>query len=167
MLVIDGVSKSYGAIDALVDVSLVVQPGEIVALVGENGAGKSTLVKCIAGAEIPDSGSINVDGTSIGRSPKSAMRRGVSVVWQDLALCENLDVSADLFLGRELVSGVGLRRSSMHSATTQVFSNLGVEVPDLTRPVRRSTAAGRHRSSNPRQAACVDSGRTNGSSRRD
>ena len=137
MLVLQHVTKSYGAIRALDDVSFSVEPGEVVAVVGENGAGKSTLVKCIAGAEIPDTGSIAVGGASIGRSPKTSLRRGISVVWQDLALCENLDVAANLFLGQELVSGVGLNRAEMHSATMQVFRDLGVEVPDLSRPIGR------------------------------
>ncbi|MGH1505144.1 MAG: ATP-binding cassette domain-containing protein [Acidimicrobiales bacterium] len=137
MLVLEGVSKSYGAIDALDDVSFTVHPGEIVAVVGENGAGKSTLVKCIAGAELPDRGSLRLNGSALGRNPRTVLRQGVSVVWQDLALCENLDVPANLFLGRERVNAVGLQRSAMHSAAVDVFRSLGVEVPDLSRPIQR------------------------------
>ena len=137
MLELQRVSKTYGAIRALTDVSATVEQGSILALVGENGAGKSTLVKCIAGAEVPDSGTITVDGHSIGKTPKSAIQRGVSVVWQDLALCENLDVTANLFLGREVSGGLGLRRSTMHSATRRVFEELDVAVPDLGRSIER------------------------------
>ena len=137
VLELQGVTKSYGGIRALDGVSLEVEPGEILALVGENGAGKSTLVRCIAGAESQDGGTITIRGEEVGRTPRGAMRQGISVVWQDLALCENLDVAANLFLGREIVSGVGLQRSTMHSAAMTVFADLGVEVPDLTRPIQR------------------------------
>ena len=99
MLVVDGLSKSYGAISALSDVSVSVEAGEVLALVGENGAGKSTLVRCMARAETQDSGSVRVDGVEVGRTPRAAIEQGISVVWQDLALCENLDVAANLFLG--------------------------------------------------------------------
>ena len=135
MLVVDGLSKSYGAISALDDVSVSVEAGEVLALVGENGAGKSTLVRCMARAETQDSGSVRVDGQEVGRTPRSAIEQGISVVWQDLALCENLDVAANLFLGREIASGLGLQRSAMHSAALSVFADLGVEVPDLSRPI--------------------------------
>ena len=104
MLVVDGLSKSYGAISALSDVSVSVEAGEVLALVGENGAGKSTLVRCMARAETQDSGSVRVDGVEVGRTPRAAIEQGISVVWQDLALCENLDVAANLFLGREIAS---------------------------------------------------------------
>lgn len=135
MLKLHRVTKAYGAIRALSDVTVALERGEILAVVGENGAGKSTLVKCIAGAEVPDSGSITMDGKSIGRTPKSALQCGLSVVWQDLALCENLDVTANLFLGREMADGFGLRQSAMHSKTKSVFRSLGIEVPDLSRPI--------------------------------
>lgn len=137
VLKLANVTKSYGAITALDNVSLTVRPGEILALVGENGAGKSTLVRCIAGAETQDAGTVQIDGVEVGRSPRDAIRHGISVVWQDLALCENLDVAANLFLGREIVSGVGLQRSTMHSAAIQAFADLDVTVPDLNRPIQR------------------------------
>lgn len=137
VLKLEGVTKSYGAIHALENVSMSVGSGEILALVGENGAGKSTLVRCIAGAETQDAGSIMLDGVEVGRTPREAIRQGISVVWQDLALCENLDVSANLFLGREMVGPTGLRRSAMHSEALRIFADLDVEVPDLTRPIQR------------------------------
>ena len=137
MLQLRGVTKSYGAIRALSDVTATLDRGEILAVVGENGAGKSTLVRCIAGAEVPDSGSVTIDGASIGRTPKLALQSGLSVVWQDLALCENLDVTSNLFLGREMAAGFGLRQSAMRSTTKRVFRSLGVDVPDLSRPIER------------------------------
>lgn len=137
MLTLTDVTKRYGSIRALTDVSMSVEPGEIVAVVGENGAGKSTLVRCIAGAIGPDSGRITVDGVELGNSPRAAIRQGVSVVWQDLALCENLDVTANLFLGRELSRSAGLRQAAMHSQAAKAFADLEVEMNGLDRPIER------------------------------
>ncbi len=137
MLEVRGVSKRYGSIRALDDVSLHVEPGEIVALVGENGAGKSTLVRAIARAVLPDDGEVLIDRTPLGRSPRDAIAAGISVVWQDLALCDNLDVTANLFLGRELDRGGTLRPSAMHARAEEVFRRLAVAVPGLDRPVER------------------------------
>ncbi len=97
------IRKSFGAIEALRGVNLAIAPGEVVGLVGDNGAGKSTLMKMLAGAEIPDSGRMLVDGAEMTRSgPRSAREHGIEMVYQDLALCNDLDVAANLFLGREL-----------------------------------------------------------------
>ncbi|MFV1991781.1 MAG: ATP-binding cassette domain-containing protein, partial [Acidimicrobiales bacterium] len=137
MLKLTGVSKRYGSIRALTDVSMTVESGEIVALVGENGAGKSTLVRCIAGAISRDSGSITLNGFELGKNPREAIQQGVSVVWQDLALCENLDVTANLFLGRELSGGAGLRQASMHSEAARAFADLNVTMTGLDRPIER------------------------------
>ena len=130
-------SKSYGSISALSDVSLRAEPGKVLAVVGENGAGKSTLVRCIARAVVPDSGTVAIDGVGLGRSPRDAIASGLSVVWQDLALCENLDVTANLFLGRELGTRGGLRTAAMRSRAASVFDNLNVSVPELNRPIER------------------------------
>ena len=101
---IDGVSKSFGAVEALRKVNLEARRGEVVGLVGDNGAGKSTLLKIIAGVESADSGRILVDGKEVAvRSPQMAADAGIQTVFQDLALCENLDVTANLFLGNEKV----------------------------------------------------------------
>ena len=137
MLDVQAISKSFGSIQALSEVSLRVRSGEIVAVVGENGAGKSTLVKCIARSVIPDTGSVSVGGASLGRGPRDAIESGVSVVWQDLALCENLDVTSNLFLGREVGRGLRLRTASMHARASAMFRDLRVEVPDLDRPIQR------------------------------
>ncbi len=99
-----GISKSFGAVQALTEVEFEVFPGEIVALVGDNGAGKSTLVKTIAGTYQPDSGSICFEGREVNlHSPHDATRLGIETVYQDLALCDNLDVVQNMFLGRERI----------------------------------------------------------------
>lgn len=130
-------SKRYGSIRALRDVSLHIDEGEIVAIVGENGAGKTTLVRCVARVLPPDSGTITVDGVELGRRPRDAIGHGVAVVWQDLALCENLDVTANLFLGRETGSRGTLKAAAMERDAGGVFASLGVELPGLDRPIER------------------------------
>ncbi len=137
MLEVTGVSKRYGSIHALNEVSFAVGQGEIVAVVGENGAGKSTLVQCIARSTLPDGGVVSVDDVVLGRSPRDAIASGVSVVWQDLALCENLDVTANLFLGREFERAGALKTASMRSRAAAIFRNLNVDVPELDRPIQR------------------------------
>src|SRR5256884_8129997 len=97
-----GINKSFGAVRALTDVDFEVYAGEVVGLVGDNGAGKSTLIKTIAGVGPADSGEIFVEGQPVKiTSPQVATRLGIETVYQDLALCDNLDVVANLFLGRE------------------------------------------------------------------
>ena len=137
MLEVRHLSKRYGPISALSDVSLRVDEGEIVAVVGENGAGKSTMVRCVARVLPPDSGTITVDGVELGRRPRDAISRGVAVVWQDLALCENLDVTANLFLGREVGSRGTLEAAAMERDAGGLFTSLGVELPGLDRPIER------------------------------
>src|SRR5215208_1720541 len=106
VLALKGVSKSFGPVQALSDVDFEVQPGEVVALVGDNGAGKSTLVKTIAGIHPADSGTISFEGRDVTiTSPTDAVELGIATVYQDLALCDNLDVVENLFLGREELSG--------------------------------------------------------------
>src|SRR5260221_3092901 len=96
------ISKSFGSVQALTDVDLEVHRGEVVALVGDNGAGKSTLIKTVAGIHSADSGQIFFEGKPVNISgPKDAARLGIEVVYQDLAVCDNLDVVQNMFLGRE------------------------------------------------------------------
>ena len=111
LLELDGVSKRFGPVQALDRVDFAVNAGEVVGLVGDNGAGKSTLVKTIAGIHAADSGTIRFDGEQVSISkPQDAVALGIATVYQDLALCDNLDVVANLFLGREEISpGPGLR----------------------------------------------------------
>ena len=105
MLELRGISKHFGAVQALTEVDFEVYPGEVVALVGDNGAGKSTLVKCVAGTHAPDEGKIIFDGREVKiASPSDATHLGIETVYQDLALCDNLDVVQNMFLGRERVS---------------------------------------------------------------
>ncbi len=105
ILELRGVSKRFGAVHALTDVDFEVYPGEVVALVGDNGAGKSTLIKCVAGTHAPDDGTIVFDGEEVRiHTPHDATRLGIETVYQDLALCDNLDVVQNMFLGRERVA---------------------------------------------------------------
>ena len=97
------ISKKFGAVSALTDIDLDVHAGEVVALVGDNGAGKSTLIKILAGVHLPTSGTIEFDGRQVALdNPATALNMGIATVFQDLALCENLDVVANLFLGHEM-----------------------------------------------------------------
>ncbi|MEI6624635.1 MAG: ATP-binding cassette domain-containing protein, partial [Actinomycetes bacterium] len=110
LLSLKGVSKRFGANEALTGVDFQVGAGEVVALVGDNGAGKSTLVKAIAGVQIADEGKFFFDGKPVRiSSPQDAVALGIATVYQDLALCDNLDVVANLYLGRELFSKGALR----------------------------------------------------------
>jgi D-xylose transport system ATP-binding protein len=102
LLELRGVSKSFGSVQALTDVDFEVREGEVMALVGDNGAGKSTLIKCVAGIHPMDEGEILYGGHEVHiHSPKDAARLGIEVVYQDLALCDNLDVVQNMYLGRE------------------------------------------------------------------
>lgn len=104
LLELRSVSKSFGAVQALDAVDFEVYAGEVVALVGDNGAGKSTLIKVISGVHLPDSGTIRFDGDDVRlHTPADATRHGIETVYQDLALCDNLDVVQNMFLGREEV----------------------------------------------------------------
>jgi D-xylose transport system ATP-binding protein len=104
ILELRGIYKRFGAVQALSEVDFEVYAGEVVALVGDNGAGKSTLIKCIAGTHAPDKGSIVFEGKEIHlHSPSDATRLGIETVYQDLAICDNLDVVQNMFLGRERV----------------------------------------------------------------
>ena len=111
-----GISKHFGAVSALTDIDLDVHAGEVVALVGDNGAGKSTLVKILAGVHQPNSGSITFRGQPVTLDdPSTALGLGIATVFQDLALCENLDVVANIFLGRELTPLRVYANRSLHS----------------------------------------------------
>lgn len=128
-----GISKAFGAVQALKDVDFEVWAGEVVGLVGDNGAGKSTLIKIVAGVNPADSGRIYVEGRQVSiSSPQDATRLGIETVYQDLALSDNLDVVANLYLGREdlrpRLPGLGgiLDESKMERRTLDVLRQLGV-----------------------------------------
>ena len=135
LLAVSGLGVRFGPLTALHGVDLGVRAGELVALAGENGAGKTTLVRCIAGDIAPTSGVVVLDGRQVPADPLAAKRRGVSVVWQDLALCDNLDVASNLLLGRErrrqLLSDI-----RMHSDAAGLLKRLGIPLRDTTRSVR-------------------------------
>jgi len=135
LLVLNGVSKSFGAIKALTDVDLTIDKGEIVGLMGDNGAGKSTMVKLIAGNFPPTSGEIVLDGEVVHfHKPVEARAKGIEVVYQDLALCNNLTASANVFLGRELKKSAGPIKWLDHRAMIKKAGELFAELKSETRP---------------------------------
>ncbi|MFL5899896.1 MAG: ATP-binding cassette domain-containing protein [Solirubrobacterales bacterium] len=138
LLEIDGVSKRFGPVQALDRVDFGVGEGEVVALVGDNGAGKSTLVKAIAGIHPPDAGEIRFGGERVTISrPHDATALGIATVYQDLALCDNLDVVANIFLGQEEVTGGPARttrqldEAKMEHRAGDLLSSLAVTIPSL------------------------------------
>jgi D-xylose transport system ATP-binding protein len=133
LLALRGVTKRFGPVQALDDVWLDINDGEVVALVGDNGAGKSTLVKVVSGIYSPDRAAIWWQGQPVTLgSPHAATRLGIATVYQDLALCDNLDVVANLFLGREVRGGIGsLNETRMETRSEELLSNLAVTIPSL------------------------------------
>jgi D-xylose transport system ATP-binding protein len=130
LLALKGISKSFGAVEALKDVELELRAGEVIGLVGDNGAGKSTLIKAIAGVQPADDGETYFEGERVAlRTPQAATGLGIATVYQDLALCENLDVVANLFLGQELGNGAGvhlLDETSMEHRALELLDSIGV-----------------------------------------
>ncbi len=130
-----GVSKSFGAVAALTDVDLEVSAGEVLALVGDNGAGKSTLVKMLAGVHAPDSGSIEFLGEEVTiPGPNAALNLGIATVFQDLALCDNLDVVSNLFLGSE-IRGSRLNEVEMEVRSWELLRQLSAKIPSVRIPI--------------------------------
>ena len=135
VLRLSGISKNFGAVSALTDIDLEVFPGEVVALVGDNGAGKSTLIKTLAGVHQPTSGTIEFNGEEVVlSSPGVALDLGIATVFQDLALCENLDVVANIFLGRE-ISPYRLDEVSMEIKAWKLLNELSARIPSVREPV--------------------------------
>ena len=130
-----GIAKNFGAVQALADIELDVHPGEVVALVGDNGAGKSTLVKILAGVHQPTSGTIEFQGRPVTlSSPGVALEMGIATVFQDLALCENLDVVANLFLGHELKPWA-LDEVTMEVRAWTLLRELAARIPSVRLPI--------------------------------
>src|SRR6185437_560335 len=150
-LQLTNISKAFGAVQALRDVDFEVYDGEVVGLVGDNGAGKTTLVKTIAGVNTPDTGEIFVNGQRAHiSSPYDATRLGIETVYQDLALCDNLDVVNNLYLGREAVSLPAgplspLNEMEMERRTVEVLRQLDVKLPSV-RSVVASLSGGQRQS---------------------
>ncbi|AJE43050.1 MULTISPECIES: ATP-binding cassette domain-containing protein [Streptomyces] len=136
VLALRGVSKRFGAVQALTDVELEVHAGEVVALVGDNGAGKSTLVKTIAGVHPIDEGVIEWAGKAvqIGK-PHDAQNLGIATVYQDLALCDNIDVVGNLYLGRELRKRGVLDEVEMERRSRELLDTLSIRIPSVRIPI--------------------------------
>ena len=135
VLSLKGINKSFGAVAALTDISLEVAAGEVVAIVGDNGAGKSTLVKILAGVHAADSGTIVFDGTEVSiPDPSTAIALGIATVFQDLALCENLDVVENLFLGQEL-SPYRLDEVEMEKRSWGLLRQLSARIATVRVPI--------------------------------
>ena len=134
-LLVSSLTVRFGALTALDDVSLTVRPGECVAIAGENGAGKTTLIRSLGGDIVPDTGTIELAGRVLGSDPISAARLGVRIVWQDLALADNLDIASNVMLGNErrrhLFSSV-----SLHNEAARLLAKLGIPLRDTTRSVK-------------------------------
>jgi D-xylose transport system ATP-binding protein len=148
VLELSGVSKSFGAVQALYEVDFRVAPGQVMALVGDNGAGKSTLIKCIAGIYPFDSGEIRFEGRPVSiHGPKDAAGLGIEVVYQDLALCDNLDVVQNMYLGRELTDGVRkLDETAMEAKAQETLRSLSVTTLRNVRQIVAGLSGGQRQS---------------------
>jgi D-xylose transport system ATP-binding protein len=159
-----GISKRFGAVEALTGVDFEVYAGEVVALVGDNGAGKSTLIKCLAGTHAPDEGTILFQGREVHmHSPSDATRLGIETVYQDLALCDNLDVVQNMFLGREQVTRLlppvveTLAEIEMERRSLEVLRTLSVTTIANVRERVASLSGGQRQSVAISRAAMWDS----------
>jgi ABC-type sugar transport system, ATPase component len=148
LLELRGVSKSFGSVQALTDVDFEVREGEVMALVGDNGAGKSTLIKCVAGIHPMDDGEILFDGEPVSiHSPKEAAKLGIEIVYQDLALCDNLDVVQNMFLGRETHDAFQrLTEPPMEKRAIETLENLRVTTIKSIRQAVATLSGGQRQS---------------------
>src|SRR5262249_54357380 len=135
LLSVQGLAARFGPLRALDRVDLCLRPGELVALAGENGAGKTTLVRCISGGMAPAAGEVLRPGRPVPADPAAVLRRGVAVVWQDLALCDNLDIAANILLGRERRWFL-LSDTRQRAAAAGILRALGIPLDDPSRGVR-------------------------------
>src|SRR6202171_5030777 len=149
LLEMRGITKRFGAVQALTDVNLKVYPAEVIALVGDNGAGKSTLIKTIAGINLPDSGEIIFEGLPVHfTGPRDPAALGISTVYQDLALSDNLDVVANLYLGREETDSPipSISEEQMEKRAREVLKDLNVTTLQSPRLVVASLSGGQRQS---------------------
>ncbi|HYM66134.1 MAG TPA: ATP-binding cassette domain-containing protein [Patescibacteria group bacterium] len=142
VMAVRNVSKSYGGVAAVSDVSLEFPAGSVTAIVGDNGAGKSTLIKILSGVLQPDSGHLEIDGHTVRfASPHTARSLGVETVHQDLSLADHRDVAENLFMGRELEHGIGplgiLAKRRMRSEASRAIADLQVRIPSVRQEVRK------------------------------
>ena len=143
ILSLRGVNKSFGPVHVLKNVDIDVYSGQVTALVGDNGAGKSTLIKCIAGIYAPDSGDFLFEGNKVDiDGPREATAFGIEVVYQDLALCDNLDIVHNMFLGREVKKGYVLNESHMESIARKTLDGLSVRTVKSIRQTVSSLSGG-------------------------
>jgi D-xylose transport system ATP-binding protein len=143
ILSLRGVNKSFGPVHVLKNVDLDVYSGQVTALVGDNGAGKSTLIKCIAGIYSPDGGDFLFEGKKVEiDGPREATALGIEVVYQDLALCDNLDIVHNMFLGREVKKGYVLDESNMESLARKTLDGLSVRTVKSIRQTVSSLSGG-------------------------
>jgi len=144
-----GLVKRFGGLMAVNDVNMEIYPGEVVALAGDNGAGKSTLIKMISGVYRPDGGHIYLDNQEITMaSPLAARGLGIETIYQDLALCENLDATVNIFLGREPTKRLlgifkQVDRAHMLAESNKVLERLDIKIPNLRRPIRQMSGGQR------------------------
>ncbi len=140
---LSGIKKSFGPVDVLKGVDLKVYPGRVTALVGDNGAGKSTLIKGIAGVQPYDDGVVTFEGEEVNlHSPRTSSALGIEVVYQDLALCENLDIVQNMFLGREEMSQGTLNEADMEFAAANALQSLSVRTVKSLRQKVSSLSGG-------------------------
>jgi D-xylose transport system ATP-binding protein len=143
LLSLKGINKSFGPVHVLKDVHLDIYPGQVTALVGDNGAGKSTLIKCIAGIYTPESGEVIFEGNKVTiDGPRAATSLGIEIVYQDLALCDNLDIVHNMFLGREEKTGITLNETSMESLARKTLDGLNVRTVKSIRQTVSSLSGG-------------------------
>src|SRR5438132_7438388 len=159
LLELRGISKSFGSVQALTDVDFDVRQGEVMALVGDNGAGKSTLIKCVAGIHGYDAGEILFEGEPVSiHGPKDAAQLGIEVVYQDLALCDNLDVVQNMFLGREMHDWLErLREPPMEAKTVETLASLRVTTIKSIRQAVATLSGGQRQSVAVARAVMWDS----------
>src|SRR5438874_738917 len=154
-----GISKSFGSVQALDDVEFDVRDGEVMALVGDNGAGKSTLIKCVAGIYSIDSGEVLFEGNPVNvHGPKDAARLGIEVVYQDLALCDNLDVVQNMYLGRETHDRLQrLKEAPMEAKAKETLAGLRVTTIKSIRQAVATLSGGQRQSVAVARAVMWDS----------
>ncbi|MGD0055581.1 MAG: ATP-binding cassette domain-containing protein [Acidimicrobiales bacterium] len=147
LLSLRGISKNFGAVQALVDVDLDISLGQVTALIGDNGAGKSTLIKTISGIWSPSEGSIFWNGEQVTlKTPRDADALGIATVYQDLALCDNLDIVANMFLGHETMRRGLLDENAMESAAKTTLNGLSVTTVKSVRQLVESLSGGQRQS---------------------